>query len=592
MFLMMVERTKRLFGMLRSRSLSVELGLIFGAIVALIVAAGLNVQQGGRDLVESAKNAVWEASVPPAEVFAFTSTLWSIRDQLVELVRSEDNIDATLASIARLEEQGQEKWKGMLDLKAYLPADVLAEVEKTDALLNAYRAAYHEVMAAAKAHDLVTARTVNDAKIGPSIRPLGEEIFKLLEAMRGRIESVNELMVTTSKDMLMRVTETSGALLLVLLAGGIMIHFRVVRPVGLINKAMVRLADHQFGQILPKSGSVREIWRMTTAFQVLEQRAMETLQRHWDETRKAEGETAAFLAGVETFASSLANGDLRHKMPEGFAPKFQAVADNLNQATDSLAMSLGMILEASRQTAKTAGDIGERASSNSGHAHHQLDMLKSLQSAVDEFSAELEQTGRITGELSQSATDASKRAESGASLAGGVLTAMQQISEAARKIADVAELINKIAEQTNLLALNAAIEAARAGEHGKGFAVVASEVRRLAGQVSTASQSVRTIVDETLNCVSQGSATVDETATALRDINKTVQAVVVAVGDIATAANRQALGMTKISDGFHSLDQIAQANVEGAKTNSDDASGLRDTAERIAETVSSFRLEA
>ena len=578
--------------MVLHRSLAMELGLVFGAIVALMIGAGLSVQQGGRELVESARNAVWEASVPPAEVFSFANVQWSIRDQLVDLVRRQDHVAAAAKEIEDLRAAGDGSWKGMLDLKPYLPADVLAEVEKTDALLIAFQTVYGQVIAAAREGDMQAARSINDEMIGPAIRPLGVQILALLEVMRSRIQSVNQTMETTSNDMLMRVSVTSGVLLAVLALGGLLMRFRVVRPIGLINRALLRLSENQFGQVLPRKGAVSEIWRMTTSFVVLEERAKATMERHEEETRKAAGETAAFLSEVEAFAKRLAGGDLHTRMPTGFAPQFILVANNLNTAVDSLAMSLGMMLEASRQTAKTAGEIGERASANTKRAYTQLDTLKELRVSFDEFSTGIHRTAGIADELAQSAISASQRAEMGAEMAGGALNAMTGISVAANKIADVTSLINKIAAQTNLLALNAAIEAARAGEHGKGFAVVANEVRRLASQVAQASATVRQITDETIARVDQGSSTVDQTAAALREINLTVRSVAAAVTDIASAANQQASAITIITEAFNDLDGIAQANVVGAGTNAEASVGLQDTAQAIAETVSSFRLEA
>ncbi|WP_026894214.1 methyl-accepting chemotaxis protein [Clostridiisalibacter paucivorans] len=70
-------------------------------------------------------------------------------------------------------------------------------------------------------------------------------------------------------------------------------------------------------------------------------------------------------------------------------------------------------------------------------------------------------------------------------------TTIDDVNEYAHNAESITQLIDDIAEQTNLLALNASIEAARAGEAGKGFAVVADEIRKLAVEVSQATNDIR-----------------------------------------------------------------------------------------------------
>lgn len=62
------------------------------------------------------------------------------------------------------------------------------------------------------------------------------------------------------------------------------------------------------------------------------------------------------------------------------------------------------------------------------------------------------------------------------------------------KINELTEAIRDISSQTNLLALNANIEAARAGDAGKGFAVVATEIGSLANQTFQTVDGINEIV--------------------------------------------------------------------------------------------------
>lgn len=73
---------------------------------------------------------------------------------------------------------------------------------------------------------------------------------------------------------------------------------------------------------------------------------------------------------------------------------------------------------------------------------------------------------------------------------------MVAVRQSALKINSIIQIIDTVAKQTNLLALNASIEAARAGEQGKGFAVVAQEIRKLAGEVTKATNGIEELISQ------------------------------------------------------------------------------------------------
>jgi methyl-accepting chemotaxis protein len=94
------------------------------------------------------------------------------------------------------------------------------------------------------------------------------------------------------------------------------------------------------------------------------------------------------------------------------------------------------------------------------------------------------------------ANRASEAAQKASVRADKTQETFNQLGVFAKQIGQVVELINGIASQTNLLALNATIEAARAGESGKGFAVVANEVKQLAKQSASATEEIRSQVEQ------------------------------------------------------------------------------------------------
>ena len=73
----------------------------------------------------------------------------------------------------------------------------------------------------------------------------------------------------------------------------------------------------------------------------------------------------------------------------------------------------------------------------------------------------------------------------------GMVTSIDEITEAISVYNSMIRDIEKIAMQVNIIALNASIEAARAGKHGKAFNVVAEEIRTLAQSSSNSADQTK-----------------------------------------------------------------------------------------------------
>jgi methyl-accepting chemotaxis protein len=143
-----------------------------------------------------------------------------------------------------------------------------------------------------------------------------------------------------------------------------------------------------------------------------------------------------------------------------------------------------------------------------------------------------------------------------------------------QKVGKVADCIGDIARQTNLLALNASIEAARAGDYGKGFAVVAEEVRKLADSSSQSaadigdmienlreeSRQVHNIIVESSRSIKEGKKNIDVTASAFREILKTVLDTERKTSSIADLSQMQKEGSARMVTAVEEIAKVADDN--------------------------------
>lgn len=83
--------------------------------------------------------------------------------------------------------------------------------------------------------------------------------------------------------------------------------------------------------------------------------------------------------------------------------------------------------------------------------------------------------------------------------------------------------ITEISEKINLLSLNASIEAARAGQEGRGFAIVAQEIKKLAVQSHSATEHIRSMVDEALVTSSEGQSDLQTFIEKVERLNQELQ---------------------------------------------------------------------
>lgn len=169
---------------------------------------------------------------------------------------------------------------------------------------------------------------------------------------------------------------------------------------------------------------------------------------------------------------------------------------------------------------------------------------------------------------------------------------ISDFNEKTKQISEVINLIEDISNQTNLLALNASIEAARAGEHGKGFAVVADEIKKLASQVSDATQTVGTIISEVteqgtyiVNVIESEKESSDEVKTTFMSMREHLQNVMSSIQNTSEQMNEILTGTSKVGQ------DVEDASIEvDAATNyiTSYAENSEMVTESIKETIDSI----
>jgi methyl-accepting chemotaxis protein len=169
---------------------------------------------------------------------------------------------------------------------------------------------------------------------------------------------------------------------------------------------------------------------------------------------------------------------------------------------------------------------------------------------------------------------------------------MKGISDSSKKIADIISVIDGIAFQTNILALNAAVEAARAGEQGRGFAVVASEVRSLAGRSADAAKEIKTLINDSVGRVDQGTALVDQAGQTMNEVVASIKRVTDIMAEISAASVEQSAGVSQVGEAVTQMDQATQQNAALVEEMAAAASSLKGQAQELVQAVAVFKLDA
>lgn len=288
---------------------------------------------------------------------------------------------------------------------------------------------------------------------------------------------------------------------------------------------------------------------------------------------------------------ALADGDLNEHMNGEFHGEFAVMRDAINGSMGNLMNMVGQINAASGSIGGAAQEISEGNTNLSQRTEEQASSLEQTAASMEELTGTVKQNADNARQANQLAVGAREQAEKGGEVVGRAVDAMGEINAASKKIADIIGVIDEIAFQTNLLALNAAVEAARAGEQGRGFAVVAGEVRNLAQRSAAAAKEIKTLIQDSVDKVEDGSRLVGDSGQTLEQIVNAVKKVSDIVAEIAAASQEQSAGIEQINKAVTQMDDMTQQNAALVEEAAAAAEAMDEQAKGLQQLMAFFKVE-
>ncbi len=288
-------------------------------------------------------------------------------------------------------------------------------------------------------------------------------------------------------------------------------------------------------------------------------------------------------------AEGISEGDLSRTIESGGNDEVGRLTHALNQMVGYLRDQNGKTVEGINVLAASAAEISatvaQLAASTSKTSSAVAETTTTVEQVKQAAKISSEKAKKVaeTAQQSVQITETGKKATEDTVLRmnlikeqmGSIGETVVRLSEHSHAIEEIIATVQDLADQSNLLAVNASIEAARAGDQGKGFAVVAHEIKTLADQSKSATEQIRTILQDTRKWVGavvmateQGGKAVEAGVTqsasagnAIESLSNNVVASSQAALVIRTHTEQQFLGVDQVSTAMFNIEQAMKENI-------------------------------
>ncbi|NGT17477.1 methyl-accepting chemotaxis protein [Achromobacter insolitus] len=298
------------------------------------------------------------------------------------------------------------------------------------------------------------------------------------------------------------------------------------------------------------------------------------------------------LRAVSESFDKIAGGDLTVRVEVSSTNEIGTLMAAVKRMQESLTRTVSAVRRGVDEINVGSREISAGNTDLSSRTEEQAASLEETAASMEQLASTVKQNADNARQANQLAASASDVAERGGLAVSEVVDTMQEISASSRKISEIVSVIDGIAFQTNILALNAAVEAARAGEQGKGFAVVAGEVRSLAQRSAQAAKEIKGLIEDSVAKVGAGSQQVERAGATMQEIVASVKRVTDIMGEISAASEEQSSGIDQVNRAVSQMDEVTQQNAALVEEAAAAAGSLQEQAERLAEAVAVFKINA